>query len=70
MTLSRLSLNELRLIAANRKIDGYQNMSKDQLISLINTLKLLRPTQSKRIYEQVIKQVIKLSSYQAVKSRQ
>lgn len=70
MTLSRLSLNELRLIAENRKIDGYQNMSKDQLISLINTLKLLRPTQSKRIYEQVIKQVIKLSSYQAVKSRQ
>ena len=44
-------------------------MSKDQLISLINTLKLLRPTQLKRIYEQVIKQVIKLSSYQAVKSR-
>lgn len=70
MTLSRLSLNELRLIAENRKIDGYQNMSKDQLISLINTLKLLQPTQSKRIYEQVIKQVIKLSSYQAVKSRQ
>ena len=70
MTLSRLLLNELRLIAENRKIDGYQNMSKDQLISLINTLKLLRPTQSKRIYEQVIKQVIKLSSYQAVKSRQ
>ena len=70
MTLSRLSLNEIRLIAENRKIDGYQNMSKDQLISLINTLKLLRPTQSKRIYEQVIKQVIKLSSYQAVKSRQ
>ena len=70
MTLSRLLLNELRLIAENRKIDGYQNMSKDQLISLINTLKLLRPTQLKRIYEQVIKQAIKLSSYQAVKSRQ
>lgn len=31
MTLSRLLLNELRLIAENRKIDGYQNMSKDQL---------------------------------------
>ena len=34
-----LSLKELRLIAKNRSIRGYQNMSKDKLLSMLEKLK-------------------------------
>ena len=32
-----LSLKELRLIAKNRDIKGYKSMSKNKLLSIINT---------------------------------
>ena len=41
MKMLNLTLKELRLIAENRNIYGYQTMSKDQLRNLINTPKLL-----------------------------
>ena len=31
-----LSLTELKLIAKNRKINGYRSMSKDDLLDIIN----------------------------------
>ena len=31
-----LSLNELKLIAKNRDIEGYKSMSKERLLSAIN----------------------------------
>ena len=31
-----LSLKELKLIAKNRKINGYRSMSKDDLLDIIN----------------------------------
>ena len=34
--MSTLTLKELRLIAENRNTDGFQNMSKYQLINLIH----------------------------------
>ena len=55
MKASSLTLKELRLIAKKRNIDKYQNMSKDQLINLINTPKLLERTQIKKIMSKLLK---------------
>ena len=40
-----LLLKELKLIAKNRRINGYKIMSKDKLLSMINTSK---PTKNNR----------------------
>ena len=45
----------MRLIAKKRNIDENQNMSKDQLINLINTPKLLERTQIKKIMSKLLK---------------
>ena len=45
--MSSLTLIKLRLIERDKNIDSYQNMSKEQLVNLISTPKLLELTQLK-----------------------
>ena len=47
-----LSLKELKLIAKNRRINGHKSVSKDKLLSMINTSKPIKITekQTERIF--------------------
>ena len=40
-----LLLNELKLIARNRRIKGYESMSKDKLINIINASVIEKETE-------------------------
>ena len=40
-----LLLNELKLIARNRRIKGYEGMSKDKLINIINASVIEKETE-------------------------
>ena len=42
----RLPLNELKLIAENRGLEGYKSMSKDQLSTFLNLSKLVKESEN------------------------
>ena len=48
-----LSLKELKVIAKNRGIKGYKNMSKDKLLSMLNTPK---PVKEKKTIKNIRKE--------------
>ena len=45
--LLNLSLNELKLIAKNRGIKGYKNMSEDRLLSVLNAAESVKENEKK-----------------------
>ena len=42
----RLPLNELKLIAENRGLEGYKSMSKDQLSTFLNLSKSVKESEN------------------------
>ena len=42
----RLPLNELKLIAENRDLEGYKSMSKDQLSTFLNLSKSVKESEN------------------------
>ena len=62
-----LSLNELKVIATSRRIKGYQSMSKDKLLSVINESESAKSENDNARIKEIRKKFNKLSEKPKIK---